>query len=292
MSAEEKTAIVCDTTAYLPDELVAAKGIERISLYVSLGGEQRKEIEITDYSAFFERLRASEEGATTSQPSAGDFTAVYGPLLDAGREIVSIHLSAGISGTYESALTARGQLIDEGRGGERIHVVDSRTACGGMGILVLAAAAGAEAGEDGAAIVGRLEGVRENLRTWFAIDTLEYLRRGGRIGAARAWLGSALQIKPILTIEEEITPVERVRTRRRVFERLVKYAEELKETGRDAWIVQHIHDPENAQRLVERGREVMGSDPIVVSEVGPVIGAHTGPGLLGIGGVRSELLKP
>ena len=292
MSAEEKTAIVCDTTAYLPDELVAAKGIERISLYVSLGGEQRKEIEITDYSAFFERLRASEEGATTSQPSAGDFTAVYGPLLDAGREIVSIHLSAGISGTYESALTARGQLIDEGRGGERIHVVDSRTACGGMGILVLAAAAGAEAGEDGAAIVGRLEGVRENLRTWFAIDTLEDLRRGGRIGAARAWLGSALQIKPILTIEEEITPVERVRTRRRVFERLVKYAEELKETGRDAWIVQHIHDPENAQRLVERGREVMGSDPIVVSEVGPVIGAHTGPGLLGIGGVRSELLKP
>lgn len=292
MSAEEKTAIVCDTTAYLPDELVAAKGIERISLYVSLGGEQRKEIEITDYSAFFERLRASEEGATTSQPSAGDFTAVYGPLLDAGREIVSIHLSAGISGTYESALTARRQLIDEGRGGERIHVVDSRTACGGMGILVLAAAAGAEAGEDGAAIVGRLEGVRENLRTWFAIDTLEYLRRGGRIGAARAWLGSALQIKPILTIEEEITPVERVRTRRRVFERLVKYAEELKETGRDAWIVQHIHDPENAQRLVERGREVMGGDPIVVSEVGPVIGAHTGPGLLGIGGVRSELLKP
>ncbi len=291
MSPEHSPAIVCDTTAYLPDDLVAATEVERISLYVALGGEQRKEIEITDYSAFYARLRASEEGATTSQPSAGDFIAVYAPLLEAGREIVSIHLSAGISGTYESALTARQQLIDEGRGGERIHVVDSRTACGGMGMLVLAAVAGAGAGEDAEAIVARVGRVREDLRTWFAIDTLEYLRRGGRIGAARAWLGSALQIKPILTIEEEITPVERVRTRRRVFERLVKYTEELKEAGRDAWIVQHIQDPENAQRLVERGREVMGSDPLLVSEVGPVIGAHTGPGLLGVGGAPSELLR-
>ena len=121
-------------------------------------------------------------------------------------------------------------------------------------------------------------------------DTLEYLRRGGRIGAARAWLGSALQIKPILTLDEEITPVERVRTRRRVFERLVQYVEELKEEGRDAWVVQHIHDAENAQRLMERCREVMGTDPLFVSEVGPVIGAHTGPGLLGVGGVPSSLL--
>lgn len=290
MSPEETTAIVCDTTGYLPDELVAAKGIARISLYVSLGAEQRRESEIADYSGFFERLRASQEGATTSQPSVGDFIELYAPLLEAGREIVSIHLSAGISGTYESALAARERLVDEGRGGERISVVDSRTACGGMGILVLAAAAGAEAGEDAEAIVERVERVREELRMWFAIDTLEYLRRGGRIGAARAWLGSALQIKPILTLEEEITPIERVRTRRRVFERLVRYAEELHESGRDAWIVQHIQDPENAQRLVERCREVFGSDPLFVSEIGPVIGAHTGPGLLGVGGVRPELL--
>lgn len=291
MSPTEKTAIVCDTTAYLPDELIASEGISRISLYVSLGVDQRKEIEIADYSAFFERLRASEDGATTSQPSVGDFVEIYAPLLDAGREIVSIHLSAGISGTYESALTARQQLIDEGRGGERIHVVDSRTGCGGMGLLVLAAAARADAGDDAEAVIARVAEARERLRMWFAIDTLEYLRRGGRIGAARAWLGSALQIKPILTLEEEITPVERVRTRRRVFERLVKYAEELKQSGSDTWVVQHIQDPENAQRLVERCREVMGTDPLFVSEIGPVIGAHTGPGLLGVGGVPSELLK-
>ena len=138
--------------------------------------------------------------------------------------------------------------------------------------------------------VERVGAAREDLRMWFAIDTLEYLRRGGRIGAARAWMGSALQIKPILTLDDEITPVERVRTRRRVFERLVQYAQELKDNGNDAWVVQHIRDPENAQRLVERCREVMGSEPLFISEIGPVIGAHTGPGLLGVGGVPAKHL--
>lgn len=291
MSSEENTAIVCDSTSYLPGEMIAAHGIQRISLYVALGGEQRREIEITDYAAFFDRLRASDEGATTSQPSVGDFIETYSPLLEAGRDIVSIHISSTISGTYESAMQARQRLVDEGKGGERIHVVDSRSGAGGMGIMVLGAAAGAEAGRTPETIVDRANRTREELRMWFAVDTLEYLRRGGRIGAARAWLGTALQIKPILTLEEEITPVERVRTRRRVFERLVKYAEELHAEGRDAWVVQHIEDPENAQRLVERCREVMGSDPLFVSEVGPVIGAHTGPGLLGVGGVPTELLR-
>ncbi len=291
MSPPASPAIVCDTTAYLPDDLIAAHGIERISLYVALAGEQRRESEISDYDGFFERLRASDDGATTSQPSIGDFIEVYEPLLSDGREVVSIHLSSTISGTYEAALQARQRLIDEDRGGERVYVVDSRTGCGGMGLLVLAAVAGARAGEAPEQIVERAHSMRSELRMWFAIDTLEYLRRGGRIGAARAWLGSALQIKPILTLEEEITPVERVRTRRRVFERLVKYAEELKAEGRDAWVVQHIHDPENAQRLVERCREVMGTDPLFVSEVGPVIGAHTGPGLLGVGGAPAHFLK-
>ena len=291
MSRTGDIAIVCDSTSYLPDSVVEERGAEIVSLYVSVGGDQRREREIGDYAAFFERLRASEEGATTSQPSIGDFIEIYGPLLDAGKSIVSIHLAAGISGTYESALQSRQRLIDEGRGGERIHVIDSRTACGGMGMMVLAAAAAAEGGASPEAVVERVGAAREQLKMWFAIDTLEYLRKGGRIGAARAWMGSALQIKPILTLEDEITPIERVRTRRRVFERLVQYAQELRDSGRDAWVVQHIQDPENAQRLVERCREVMDSDPIFVSEIGPVIGAHTGPGLLGVGGLPREFLR-
>ena len=290
MSAPGDIAIVCDSTSYLPDPLLEEHGVQQVSLYVSIAGEQRREREIGDYGSFFERLRASDEGATTSQPSIGDFIEVYGPLLDAGRTIVSIHLASGISGTYESALQSRQRLIDEGRGGERIHVIDSRTGCGGMGMLVLAAVAAADAGEPVEAVIERVGAAREDLRMWFAIDTLEYLRRGGRIGAARAWMGSALQIKPILTLDDEITPVERVRTRRRVFERLVQYAQELKDNGNDAWVVQHIRDPENAQRLVERCREVMGSEPLFISEIGPVIGAHTGPGLLGVGGVPAKHL--
>ncbi len=290
MSRTGDIAIVCDSTSYLPDSLIEDRGAEIVSLYVSVAGDQRREREIGDYAAFFERLRASDEGATTSQPSIGDFVEVYGPLLDAGKSIVSIHLAAGISGTYESALQSRQRLIDEGRGGERIHVIDSRTACGGMGMMVLAAAAAASGGATPEAVVERVGAAREQLRMWFAIDTLEYLRKGGRIGAARAWMGSALQIKPILTLEDEITPIERVRTRRRVFERLVRYAQELHDSGRDVWVVQHIRDPENAQRLVERCREVMGSEPVFISEIGPVIGAHTGPGLLGVGGLPPEFL--
>jgi DegV family protein with EDD domain len=292
--ADAQTAVVTDTTAYLPEDLVAEHGIKRVSLYVSLDGVQRPEIEIarTEYDDFFERLRASEEGATTSQPSVGDFCAVYEPLLAEGKDIVSIHLSAGISGTCESALQARERLTREGKGGERIRVYDSRSSCGGQALVVLAATAATAAGADGDETLAAAEGCRDALQMWFAIDTLEYLRKGGRIGAAQAWLGSALQIKPILTLGEEIAPVERVRTRRRAFERLVDYARQRRDDGADAWVVQHIHNPETAQRLVEQCRELFGSDPVFVSEVGPVIGAHTGPGLLGIGGAPYSALRP
>jgi DegV family protein with EDD domain len=286
------TAVVTDTTAYLPDELVARHGIHRISLYVSLEGEQRPEIEIaeSEYADFYERLRSSDEGAMTSQPSVGDFVSVYGPLLADHQEIVSIHLSAGISGTCESARQARQRLVDEGSGGERIRVYDSRSGCGGQGLVVLAAAIAAASGADGAQTLEAAERCRGRLEMWFAIDTLDYLRKGGRIGAAQAWLGSALQIKPILTLVEEITPVERVRTRRRALERMVDFARERHSDGADAWVVQHIQDPETARLLVEQGREIFGCDPVFVSEVGPVIGAHVGPGLIGVGGTPLALL--
>ena len=290
MSANPATAVVTDTTAYLPDDLVREHDIHRVSLYVTLDGETQAESELSDYDTFFERLSRSSEGATTSQPSVGDFRAVYEPLLAEGRDIVSVHISAGISGTCDSARQAREALSEEGRGGERIHVLDSRSGCGGQGLMAIAAARVAAAGASGEETLARAEETRASLRMWFAIDTLEYLRKGGRIGAAQAWIGSTLKIKPILTLEEEITPVERVRTRRRALERMVDFARERKEAGADGWVVQHIHDPESAQELVQHGRDVFGSDPVFVSEVGPVIGAHVGPGLLGIGGTKRELV--
>lgn len=290
-AGEPRTAVVCDSTAYLPSELVAERDIHVVSLYVSIDGEQQKETEIGDYGAFFERLRASESGATTSQPSIGDFVEVYGPLLDEGREIVSVHISAGISGTCEAAEQAKQRLVDEGRGGERITIFDSRSAAGGMGLCALGAAAAAKAGEDAAATLARAEQTREELKMWFAIDTLEYLRRGGRIGGASAFIGSALKIKPILTLEEEITPIERVRTRARSIERLRDYARERHESGLDAWVVQHIQDEETAAGLIDDGREIFGCEPHFVSEIGAVLGAHVGPGLLGIGSVSKSVLN-
>jgi DegV family protein with EDD domain len=126
---------------------------------------------------------------------------------------------------------------------------------------------------------------------WFAVDTLEYLRRGGRIGGAQAWMGSALKIKPILTLDKEITPIERVRTGSKALRRLAEYAEERHVEGADAWVVQHIQAPEEAAQLVDAIEPLIGRPPTFVSEIGPVIGAHVGPGLLGVGGLPPAALE-
>jgi len=206
-------------------------------------------------------------------------------LESEGKDVVSIHLAGGISGTVESARQAAEQA------GGRIEVVDSATACGGFGLMALAAARAARNGASVEEVVGAAQRVREALKIWFAVDTLEYLQRGGRIGKAQALVGAALKIKPILSLETEIVPVERVRTSSRAFARLVDYMESRRDDGADGWVVQHIQAPEQAQRLVERGREIFGSEPLWVSEVGPVIGAHVGPGLLGVGGCPRSLVE-
>jgi DegV family protein with EDD domain len=282
-------AVVTDSTHYLPSELLAARGMHEVSLYVKLGDTLQRECDMTDLPAFWERMRSGSELPTTSQPSIGDFIACYEPLLQAGYDIVSVHLSAGISGTHDSALQARAQLAERGLDG-RIEVLDSRTVCGGLGLELLAAAARAQSGAGLHEVAEHAQAARDSLRIWFALDTLEYLRRGGRIGGAQAWMGGALKIKPILSLESQITPVERVRTWGRAFERMVEYMRTLHADGADAWCVQHIQAPDEAQRLVQRGLEVFGCEPRFVSEVGPVIGAHAGPGLIGVGGLPAAMV--
>jgi DegV family protein with EDD domain len=282
--------IVTDTTHYLPAAFAAGHGLHLVSLYVKFGEELERESDMPDFDAFYDRLRQAVDLPTTSQPSIGDFLAVYEPLLEAGNDIVSIHLSAGLSGTYEGALQAKAHLAEQGLG-DRIEILDSATACGGMGLVAAAAAAKARSGATLGEVVEHAQAARETLKIWFAVDSLEYLRRGGRVGAAQAWLGGALKIKPILSLEYEITPVERVRTSGKAFERLVDYMRSRAEDGADAWVVQHIQAADVAERLVERGREIYGTDPYFVSEVGPVIGAHTGPGLVGVGGIPLSFVR-
>ncbi len=169
-------------------------------------------------------------------------------------------------------------------------MIDGETGCGGLALLALVAAAAASSGASRDDVVAQVKEAQRSLRIWFCLDTLTYLRRGGRIGKAQAWVGGTLRIKPILSLEYEITPVERVRTAARAFERMVDYARQLKATGADGWVVQHIQAPEQADRLVERCREVFDSEPVLCSEIGPVIGTYTGPGLIGVGGAPRSLL--
>jgi DegV family protein with EDD domain len=284
-------AVVADTTHYLPRDVVAASGIHEVSLYVHWQGRQDREADLPDFDAYYEYLRTAAELPTTSQPSVGDFLEVYEPLVADGKDVVSIHIAGGMSGTYESAQQAKAAL-EEKTAEERVTVIDSATACGGLGFVMLAAAAVAGAGGDREAVEARARETREHLKVWFAIDTMEFLRRGGRVGAARAWLSSTLKIKPILTVESEITPIERVRTSRRAFERMVDYLQSRHEDGADGWMVQHIQARDQADELAARGREIFGTDPLLIGEIGPVIGTHVGPGLLGVGGVPKRLLEP
>jgi DegV family protein with EDD domain len=284
-----QVAVATDSTHYLPRELADELGIHQVSLYVGWRGEPERELQMDGFDAFYKRLHDDPELPTTSQPSIGDFLAVWEPLLEDGRDIVSIHLAGGISGTCEAARQAHELLAERGLG-ERVAVIDGETACGGTGLLVLAASAAARAGGDLETVVTRVRDARKALRIWFCLDTLEYLRRGGRVGKAQAWLGGTLKIKPILSLEYEIVPVERVRTAGRAFERMVAYAQELHDSGSDGWVVQHIQAPEQAQRLIDRCREIFDSEPVFTSEVGPVIGTYTGPGLIGVGAIPRALL--
>jgi DegV family protein with EDD domain len=278
-----RVCVVTDSTTYLPQQLIDRWRIERVSLYVGWGGDLRPEPEYTDLDAFYAQLRESPQLPTTSQPSVGDFLACYEPLLQSGRDVISIHLAGGLSGTCESAREAARITAGERHRG-RVEVLDGETGAGGLGCLVLLAAGLAEEGAGLEAVVEAVRAAREDLEIWFCLDTLEYLRRGGRIGAAQAMVGTALKVKPILTFGTEIAPVGRVRTHRRAFERMVAYLSQLHDHGATDWIVQHAQEPIDAERLVEEGRAIFGTDPLFCTQVGPVLGAHLGAGLL-VGGM-------
>lgn len=276
-------AIVTDSTTYLPAELIGARGIHQVSLYVGWEGDLRPEHEYVDLDDFYARLRDSPQLPTTSQPSVGDFLAVYRPLVSAGRDVLSIHIAEGLSGTCDSAREAAQLLASEDQPG-KVHVHDGQTGAGGLGCLVLLAADMAAQGRSLEQLVEDVRSTRETLDIWFCLGTLEYLRRGGRIGAAQAMVGTALKIMPILTFGTEIAPVGRVRTHGRACERMVGYLRELQERGASDWIVQHAQSPADLELLVEAGTEIFGSEPLFCTEVGPVLGAHLGAGML-VGGM-------
>jgi DegV family protein with EDD domain len=282
-----KVALVTDSTAYLPPDLLEKYHIS-VTPQVLIWGDQTFQdgVDIMP-DDFYKRLATSKTMPTTSQVAIVTMKDAFEKLLTEGYDVLGIFLSAKLSGTMQSATQAREMLP---KAADKITIVDSNSTAMAMGFHVLSVARAAQEG----ATLGECQKLAEKCRQYtgvfFVVETLEFLRRGGRIGTAQAWVGGALKIKPILTIDREITPVERVRTAGRAFERLVDYLKARQEDGADGWVVQHIQAPGEAERLADRGREIFGCDPVFIGEIGPVIGTHVGPGLLGAGGIPRRML--
>jgi DegV family protein with EDD domain len=285
-------AVVTDSTAYLPAALVDSLEITVVSLYYDVGGGALPESSFDgDFGRFYAQLDASKSVATTSPPSVEDFVTVFQRLLQQHTAIVSVLISSSISETCSIARQAAERLESEGRGGERVVVIDSGGLGGHLGLQALAAAHAAAGGADLQGVIERVRQARKEVKGWVLADTLEYLRRSNRVGAAAAWIGSALDLKPILVIESELKAVERVRTHRRGVERLVELMRQRRGVGADRWFVQHAYADEEAKRLAERLAELFGTEPEFVSEVGPVVATHAGPGTLMVGGLPAAALR-
>ncbi|MFB7845673.1 DegV family protein [Streptomyces sp. NPDC056053] len=270
-------AIVTDSTAYLPPETMERHGIAAVPLTVVLGDQALEDGTEVSARALATALQ-KRRPVTTSRPSPEVFAATYRAAAEAGATgIVSLHLSAEISGTYDAALLAAKEAPVP------VRVVDTGMVAMALGFCALAAAETTEAGGSLDEAVAAAEKRAESTCAYFYVDTLDYLRRGGRIGAAQALLGSALAVKPLLQLDDgRIELLEKVRTASKAIARLEEIAAERAGNGPVDIAVHHLGAPECAERLAERLCErVPGLVDLHVSEVGAVIGAHTGPGLLG-----------
>ncbi|GAA2994946.1 DegV family protein [Actinokineospora diospyrosa] len=269
--------VLTDSTAYLPEGAAERHAVRVVPLLVRVDGQEGQDgldIGPAQLSAALRDRRM----VTTSRPNPAEFAATYRELLDAGADgVLSVHLSRELSGTWESARLASEEF------GTAVRVVDSRTTAMGLGFAVLRAAALAATGAPGAEVEAAAVAAAAATKCFFVVETLEYLRRGGRIGAAAALLGTALAVKPILHVADgQIVPLEKVRTTSRALGRLVDLAVDAAGESAVEIAVHHLADPDRAAELASRLTARLPAATCVVSELGAVIGAHTGPGVLGV----------
>jgi DegV family protein with EDD domain len=278
-----RVAVVTDSTAYLPEGVADRLSVRVVPLQVVLGGRSGAEgLEVTP--AEVAAALAAWVPVSTSRPTPAEFAAVYREALDGGASaVVSLHLSRELSGTWDSARLAAVEVD-----AERVRVVDSRSAAMGLGFAVLAAAEAAAAGGTQEQVYEAAVGTAERTTTLFYVDTLEHLRRGGRIGAAQALLGTALSVKPILHVREgRIVPLEKVRTASKGVARLEALAVAAAGDGTADVAVHHLAAAERAGVLADRLRARLPRvGQFYASEIGAVVGAHVGPGVLGVVVVR------
>jgi DegV family protein with EDD domain len=282
--SSRSVAIVTDSTADLPPELTALRSITVVPLTLNFDGQSLLDGVDIQPDEFYRRLRSVTTHPTTSQPSPGRFADVYKSLLADHDSVVSIHISQKLSGTYESARQAAAMTDPD-----RVRVIDSELVSMSLGLIALAASSLAASGNDAQAIETKVLDMRSSIQTYFSVATLEFLRRGGRIGRASALLGSVLQVKPVLCIRDGlVTPLERVRTFERALNRVVELTREVDRGHGVCVIVGHADAEADAQRI---GRELESiAETLMIQPLGPVVGAHAGPGVVGVGCYPAEML--
>lgn len=270
--------IVTDSTADIPNDVLERLGIERVSLKVIFGEQAYLDSVEINSSQFYEKLIGSSILPTTSQPSPLEFMEMYENILqqEPDSSIISIHLSAALSGTYQSAMLGNSMLEGEGD----VTVVDSKSASYGFGMMVIKAAEMAAAGKSKEEILTEIERLRLDKRIYFLVDTLEYLQKGGRIGKAAALFGSILNVKPILTVDEEgmVSAIDKVRGQKKAIQRIVDLLK--REYGGDPinMMIGWGHKKELAMELAELAKSELNVRSVDETEIGPVIGTHVGPG--------------
>ena len=276
--------IVTDSTADLAPHVAKEHNIAVVPLSVIFGEDVYKEnVDITP-DLFYDKLVRSKELPTTSAPSVGDFLQVYEEVLKETDEILSIHLSSKLSATYNNACQAAAQLADQGA---RIEVVDSQVISVGMTFMARAASVAAAAGATMEEIKKLMDSMIPRLHIYVALDTLEYVRRGGRIGRARAFLGTVLRVKPLLSFQHgEVHPEERVRTRTLAMDRLFQIATSFPNIAEAG--VAYSTNAQEAEVMKRRLEEALPDARVEMARLGPVIGVHGGPGVLGIGILEGE----
>jgi len=278
-----KSRIITDSANDLPEEILERMGIRFAPLAITF--EEGTFLDGVDLSRgqFYEKLINARQIPRTSQPSPRAFYDLMEDALEKGLEAVVITLSSGLSGTYESALMAKAEFPGEEQ--EKIHIVDSLSASTGQGLLVYEAAKMAESGVSASEIAQTIEGLKRKLASVFTVDTFEYLLKGGRVTRIQAFIGTVLDIKPVLHLDPagKIVPLEKVRGKRRAVARLLEImAEQGRDLSRQTVGVVHAHVPEEAAALAEQIKAKFNVKEAVIGELSASIGTHTGPGCLSV----------
>ena len=273
--------IVTDSTSYISDEYIKKYDIKLVSLNVIINGVSSREVDIEN-EVFYEEIRNSKEIPKSSQPIPNEMLNTFREIVEDGDSIVGIFLSSKMSGTYSNANMIKDMILEDYPDAE-IHILDSKTNCMQMGFAVIEAARTASEGKSINEVINAANHVINNSRFLFTPETLEYLKKGGRIGGAAALFGNVLQIKPILTVVNGETSVfKKVRTRKKAIEEIVKTVlEEIESKGLGDIVVHHINCQEDGLKLAKALENKLGKK-VEIQSIGPVIGVHVGPGSIGI----------